>query len=104
MVRGRSLFGIYDRPYRVHRIDFQRGLGWAVLTNRVHPTLHRDTAGHSRSGPGSEPGVLRRDGSCPVTWCRSGAPEQHWLRGQAATAGRLTIAVSVKEPRVSRLM
>lgn len=24
-------------------IDFQRGLAWALLTNRVHPTRHRDT-------------------------------------------------------------
>jgi CubicO group peptidase (beta-lactamase class C family) len=24
-------------------IDFQRGLAWALLTNRIHPTRHRDT-------------------------------------------------------------
>ena len=24
-------------------IDFRRGLSWALLTNRVHPTRHRDT-------------------------------------------------------------
>ena len=24
-------------------IDFQRGLAWSLLTNRVHPTRHRDT-------------------------------------------------------------
>jgi CubicO group peptidase (beta-lactamase class C family) len=24
-------------------IDFERGLSWALLTNRVHPTRHRDT-------------------------------------------------------------
>jgi len=24
-------------------IDFERGLGWALLTNRVHPTRHRET-------------------------------------------------------------
>lgn len=24
-------------------IDFERGLAWALLTNRVHPTRHRDT-------------------------------------------------------------
>ena len=24
-------------------IDFRRGLAWALLTNRVHPTRHRDT-------------------------------------------------------------
>jgi CubicO group peptidase (beta-lactamase class C family) len=24
-------------------VDFQRGLAWALLTNRVHPTRHRDT-------------------------------------------------------------
>ena len=24
-------------------IDFERGLGWTLLTNRVHPTRHRDT-------------------------------------------------------------
>lgn len=24
-------------------IDFQRGVAWALLTNRVHPTRHRDT-------------------------------------------------------------
>ena len=24
-------------------IDFRRGLCWALLTNRVHPTRHRDT-------------------------------------------------------------
>ena len=24
-------------------IDFQRGVSWALLTNRVHPTRHRDT-------------------------------------------------------------
>ena len=44
------------------------------------------------------------DRSCPVTWCRRDAPEQRWLRGQAATAGRLTVAVSLTEPSVSRLM
>ncbi len=27
-------------------IDFQRGLAWALLTNRVHPTRHRDTGIH----------------------------------------------------------
>ena len=43
-------------------------------------------------------------GSCPVTWCRSEAPEQRWLRGQAVITGRLTVAVSLTEPRVSRLM
>ena len=36
-----------DRPYRLHRhrlwIDFDRGLAWTLLTNRVHPTRHRDT-------------------------------------------------------------
>jgi hypothetical protein len=24
-------------------IDFARGLAWTLLTNRVHPTRHRDT-------------------------------------------------------------
>jgi CubicO group peptidase (beta-lactamase class C family) len=24
-------------------IDFERGLAWTLLTNRVHPTRHRDT-------------------------------------------------------------
>jgi hypothetical protein len=43
-------------------------------------------------------------GSCPDTWCKSEAPEQRWLRGQFAMTGRLTVAVSLTEPRVSRLM
>jgi hypothetical protein len=43
-------------------------------------------------------------GSCPSAWCKSGAPEQRWLRDQAATAGRLMVAVSLTEPSVSRLM
>jgi hypothetical protein len=47
---------------------------------------------------------LSNNGSCPMTWCRSEAPEQRWLRGQAATAGRMTMALSLTEPRVSRLM
>jgi len=46
----------------------------------------------------------KHNGSCPMPWCRSEAPEQRWLRVQAATAGRLTLAVSLTEPRVSRLM
>jgi hypothetical protein len=41
---------------------------------------------------------------CPSAWCRSGAPEQRWLRDQAAMAGRLMGAVSLIAPRVSRLM
>ena len=24
-------------------IDFERGVAWSLLTNRVHPTRHRDT-------------------------------------------------------------
>jgi hypothetical protein len=24
-------------------IDFRRGIAWALLTNRVHPTRHRET-------------------------------------------------------------
>jgi CubicO group peptidase (beta-lactamase class C family) len=24
-------------------VDFTRGIAWALLTNRVHPTRHRDT-------------------------------------------------------------
>ena len=42
--------------------------------------------------------------SCPRAWCRSGAP---WRAGppcQAATAGRLTVGLSLTEPMVSRVM
>jgi hypothetical protein len=42
--------------------------------------------------------------SCPIPWCRSGAPEQRWLRVQAAMTGRLMDAVSLIVPSVSRLM
>jgi hypothetical protein len=40
------------------------------------------------------------DGSCPNAWCKSSAPEQRWLLDQAATAGRLTVAVSLIVPSV----
>ena len=29
--------------------------------------------------------IIRRAGSCPTTWCRSDAPGQRWLHGQAAS-------------------
>ena len=50
--------------------------------------------------------AIQRDlmGSCPRAWCRSGAPEQGWLRDQAATVGRLTGTVSLSVPSVSRLI
>src|SRR5277367_3838 len=40
----------------------------------------------------------------PTRGVGADAPEQRWLRGQAATTGRLTVALSLTEPRVSRLM
>jgi hypothetical protein len=46
----------------------------------------------------------RAAGSCPNAWCRSEAPEQRWLRVQAAMAGRLTVALSLTDPRVSRVI
>src|SRR5271154_4944803 len=43
-------------------------------------------------------------GSCPMAWCRSGAPGQRWLLGQAATTGRLTTGSSLSGAMVSRLI
>ena len=42
--------------------------------------------------------------SCPAWWCRSGAPWRVGPPCQVAMAGRLTGAVSLTVPRVSRLM
>ena len=45
------------------------------------------------------------DGSCPLTWCRSGVPGQRLLLGQAAaTGGSLTMGSSLMGAIVSRLM
>lgn len=44
------------------------------------------------------------DGSCPAWWCRSGGPWRVGPPCQVAMAGRLTGAVSLTVPRVSRLM
>ncbi|MFI5143928.1 MAG: pentapeptide repeat-containing protein, partial [Thermoanaerobaculales bacterium] len=43
-------------------------------------------------------------GSCPVAWCRSSAPRRAGPPFQDARAGKLTGAVSLMAPRVSRLM
>jgi len=42
--------------------------------------------------------------SCPTAWCRSCAPGQRWLLGQAATTGRLTMGSSLSGAMVSRLI
>jgi hypothetical protein len=47
MVRRRCLFRGNRWPYGFTGkglwIDFSRGIAWALLTNRVHPTRRRET-------------------------------------------------------------
>jgi hypothetical protein len=56
------------------------------------------------------PGIIAKDCRSlnigqfmPVGVVEDRAP-QRWLRGQAATAGRLTVALSLTDPSVSRVM
>src|SRR5665213_3354789 len=46
----------------------------------------------------------RIDRSCPTAWCRSSAPRRVGPPCQVARAGKLTRAVSLTPPSVSRLM
>ena len=65
--------------------------------------------------PAAEPGLKRgihpqtgalvlERGSCPEAWCRSCAPWRAGPPGQAATAGRLTVGLSLTAPMVSSVM
>ncbi len=79
--------------------------GMAVLIPDMRGYGSSDKPGGTQGYDGRALAEECRAGSCPTTWCRSGAPEQRWLRGQVVSSSRLmTCALWLTELRVSSVM
>jgi hypothetical protein len=82
----------------------------AIVEMSAHLCDQGGAEGRLGDRTGSYAAIKRRHerldspGSCPSWWCRSGAPWRVGPPCQVAMAGRLTGAVSLTVPRVSRLM